>query len=161
MFEFDQRSMNRKKILIFGNSGSGKTYLANIISQKHGIKMLSLDDVYWRDKKYTKAKSHKWSASQVREFSRQNCWVIEGVYSHLLQLVALRANTIIWLDLAYESCIKNVKKRDNPCNPYMLLRMKQYYTRTRGSSWLSHHELFCSFNGRKSCLLYTSDAADE
>ena len=36
-----------KRILVYGNSGAGKTFMARLIGNKIGVQEKSLDDVFW------------------------------------------------------------------------------------------------------------------
>jgi len=46
------------KIFILGSSGSGKTFLANLLSKKLNIPSYDLDDIFWY-KKYTKKRARE------------------------------------------------------------------------------------------------------
>lgn len=138
-----------ERLLIFGNCGAGKTYLAARISRQYSIQLLSLDEIYWRDDSCTRARSSKWGCRQIKELSSKYSWVIEGVYSHLIKLAVPRATTSIWLDYSYESCLENIRIRGELSNPYTLSRVEEYYTRNTGSSWKSHNQIFQDFNGKK------------
>ncbi|MHA1815292.1 MAG: AAA family ATPase [Candidatus Heimdallarchaeaceae archaeon] len=55
----DFKSGKRKKLLIFGTAGSGKTTLGEMLSKRYSIKWISIDSLWWRMKqKYFKDAKH-------------------------------------------------------------------------------------------------------
>ena len=48
-----------KKILIFGNSGSGKSWLSKQVSQKLQIQEINLDSVFWEPGGYNQKRSEE------------------------------------------------------------------------------------------------------
>ncbi len=141
--------MINNRLLIFGNSGSGKTYLASIMSQQHRTQLMSLDDIYWQDEKYLRARSSKWCSRRIKDLSRNSSWIIEGIYSHLLKVALPRTTMVIWLDIEYTQCMENIQKRGKPLNPHTEFRVEKYYSRRTGSSWESHNNIYQCFNGEK------------
>ena len=70
------------KILIFGNSGSGKSILAKKICTESVIPHLALDTVAWLPTNPPERKSIAESYSEIQQFiNRKDSWVIEGCYS--------------------------------------------------------------------------------
>jgi adenylate kinase family enzyme len=69
------------KIHIIGISGSGKSHLANILSNKLNILKFDLYDIYY-ETKYSKIRDkikRKEIISQI--IKENNDWIIEGVYN--------------------------------------------------------------------------------
>ena len=80
-----------------GTSGSGKSTLARSLARVLGADFLELDSV-----------NHQadWEPLPTPEFRRRvasvaagECWVIDGNYSKVRDLVWARADTVVWLDL--------------------------------------------------------------
>ena len=70
------------KIHIIGCSGSGKTYLAKALSEKHNIPHFDLDDIQWdnnADGYGVKMPVEKRSAL-LNDILKNDRWIIEGVY---------------------------------------------------------------------------------
>lgn len=70
------------KIYIIGCSGSGKTYLAKKLSEKHNIPRFDLDDIQWdntADGYGVKMPIDKRNAL-FEEMLKNDSWIIEGVY---------------------------------------------------------------------------------
>lgn len=140
---------NNIKLIIFGNSGSGKTFLSKIISTKLNVPMISLDDIYWRDETYRRSRSSKWISRRVIEYAQKKEWVIEGIYSHLIKLAVDYSNMIIWLDYDYHSCLKNLNNREKGISENMQLKLHQYYLKKNGSSWHTHDDIYRRYCGDK------------
>jgi hypothetical protein len=94
-------------------------------------------------------------------------WVIEGCYSDLLELTAVEADEIIFLNLDVEQCVANARKR--PWEPHkypskeaqdanldMLIDwIRQYESRKDEFSYQAHKDLFEKYRGKKS--MYTEN----
>ena len=70
------------KIAILGYVGSGKTYVANYVSEKKGIPSLQLDSIKF-DKEW-KPIDDAIVLPQVVEFMAKESWIIDGYYNYLL-----------------------------------------------------------------------------
>ena len=76
--------MSDKKLHIFGSTGSGKTYIAGLLSQKYSIPTLSLDDIFWDNSEGyfgIIADAEKRDRS-LNEFLDGPSWIVEGIYHH-------------------------------------------------------------------------------
>ena len=167
-----------QKIIIFGNSGSGKSTLARKLSTESKLAHLDLDTLAWLPTMPPQRKPITDSAKEIAIFTQKHDnWVIEGCYSDLLELLAIKssidevtnsdnckANEMVFLDLSIETCIKNAKQR--PWEPHkysskqaqdenlaMLIHwIKEYETRTDSFSKKSHQALYNSFSGKKTII---------
>ncbi|WNC68645.1 AAA family ATPase [Thalassotalea nanhaiensis] len=150
------------KILIFGNSASGKSTLAKKLSIKNNVAHLDLDTIAWQATSPPTRTPISESENQINDFIDINDnWVIEGCYSDLLQLVLVKADEVIFLNLPVEDCIKNAKAR--PWEPHkydsqeaqdanleMLINwISQYSKREDDFSQKAHLKLFNAFSGKK------------
>lgn len=91
--------MESMKIHIIGGPGSGKTYMANLISNQTNIKNYDLDDIFWDNSSNTfgiKADT-KTRDMNLNKILSNNCWIIEGVYYAWLNESFSRADAIIVL----------------------------------------------------------------
>lgn len=158
----------QKKLLIFGNSGSGKSSLAKHISSTENLAYLDLDSFAWLDTEPPQRMSLDDTFNELQKFIRKNkSWVIEGCYTDLLDLLSSHANEIIYLNLPIDLCVKNAKNR--PWEPHkyesmeaqnenlsMLLDwIKQYETREDVFSKKSHLKFYHDFSGKK--LMHTTN----
>jgi len=156
-----------KKIIVFGNSASGKSSLAKKLSLIHSIAHLDLDILAWQEGiDVPQRRSLEESQKAMDRFINANEeWVIEGCYSDLLSLISNRANQAYFLNLPLEACIDNAKKR--PWEPHkyeskqaqdanlgMLIDwIRAYEERTDSFSREAHMALYDSFSGQKTILI--------
>lgn len=65
------------KIFITGNSGCGKSFIANKLSKEHNIKICSLDNLVWKN---NLKRSYEERENLLNDFLlKNNSWVIEGM----------------------------------------------------------------------------------
>lgn len=89
--------MNR--IVVVGNSGSGKSTVAKKLSEKMAFPYLELDSIYhqpgWEPLPEADFRA------RVAEFALQPSWIIDGNYTSLgmRELIWPAADTLVWLDL--------------------------------------------------------------
>ena len=151
-----------RKVLIFGNSGSGKSTLAKRLVKEESLVHLDLDSLAWLPETPPKRASLEESRMILEEFiSSNNCWVIEGGYTDLLEMAAPIANEVIFMNLDVSQCIENAKNRPweshkykskeaQDCNLDMLINwIGQYMERDDVFSFRSHTEFYKEFTGKK------------
>ncbi|MFB3098236.1 MAG: AAA family ATPase, partial [Dehalococcoidia bacterium] len=85
-----------RRIVVVGSSCSGKTTLANSLSEKLGYSHIELDAIHWLP---------DWVPRPVEEFRKltsvvigEESWVVDGNYSSVRDLVWPRATTLVWLN---------------------------------------------------------------
>lgn len=151
------------KIIIFGNSGSGKSTFAR---KRSGVLMcnhLDLDTVAWEENCAAPTrKPLDQSAKLIEVFLTDNdSWVVEGCYSGLLELVAQHCTEMIFLNPGVETCKSNCRNRpwephkynspeEQNANLEMLLSwIADYNQREDEFSLREHQRLFEGFTGKK------------
>ena len=103
------------KITIIGNCGSGKTTLANKISEKLNIPHLQLDKLWFkyeghkikRGEKEKKEIARAQLRKEVEDFIKQDSWVSDGWYKRVQPLIAEKADQIIYLDISLSRRLLN------------------------------------------------------
>jgi adenylate kinase family enzyme len=148
------------RILITGNSGSGKSTMAAQIAAEYGIPHLDLDTLAWESPGVRRPLDD--SVAAIRAFFDRNPeWVIEGCYAQLLEAVLPDATELRFLNPGVEACIGNCRSR--PWEPHkypsveaqnqnleMLIRwVRKYETRDDEFSLRRHRQLFAEFDGEK------------
>ncbi|MDD6795857.1 MAG: DNA topology modulation protein FlaR [Clostridiaceae bacterium] len=91
------------KIHIIGGSGTGKSYIANKISEKYNIPHTDLDDIFWdnsSDSYGTKAPLDERLKKLNKILDENDNWVIEGVYYEWLKDSFNAADLIFVLDIS-------------------------------------------------------------
>ena len=69
------------KIHIIGCSGSGKTYLARALAEKHRISHFDLDDIQWDNSdSYGVRRPIDERCKMLNSLLENDSWIIEGVY---------------------------------------------------------------------------------
>ena len=150
------------KVLIFGNSASGKSTLALKLASQYKLAHLDLDTLAWQASKPPTRKPLSESAKDISEFIQTHqVWVIEGCYTDLLTFAETEASEIIFIDLAIEDCIANANSR--PWEPHkysskaaqdenlgMLIEWISHYEQRQDTfSKNSHLEFYRQYQGKK------------
>jgi len=156
-----------ERVLIMGNGGSGKTWLARRIGEQLHHPIIHLDDIHWEPGRYGIARDRTLRDEMVTAAANDDRWIMEGVYGQLVNLVLNRATALIWIDLPEEACIANVKERgiqggETQTQFDGLVTWVAGY-RTRRNNWNSfeaHARLFSAFPLPK-FLLSSRDAVTE
>lgn len=88
-----------RRILVIGTTGSGKTTVARILSQRFEVPHIELDALFWKP---------NWRETPDEEFlpdvDRQtdaSAWVLDGNYSRTRPITWPKAETVVWLDLPF------------------------------------------------------------
>ncbi len=96
-----------RRILVAGVSGVGKTTAAARISAATGIQHVEIDGLF-HGPGWTRLPDFE---TQVDTFTTAESWLTEGQYSSVRQLLAERADTLIWLDLPTAITLLRVVRR--------------------------------------------------
>ena len=143
------------RTLIFGNSGSGKTWLARKLGGALQRPVVHLDDLRWEPGNYGIARDNQLVVNEVAELGQADWWLMEGVYGWLAKAVLHRATTLIWIDLPEEECVANVKARGIPGGgseaafKELITWISEYRFRNNSSCFAAHAQLFEAFAGGK------------
>jgi len=101
-----------KKIVILGPSGTGKTTLCRELGEKLNLKILHLDEVYWK-KDWENIGKEEFN-DYIKNFLTVNKnWVIDGNYSnnrHFKYRLDV-ADTIIYLDYGVNASLQGIHQR--------------------------------------------------
>jgi ABC-type glutathione transport system ATPase component len=135
------------RLLIVGNSGSGKSTYAARTEAKHGLARLELDSIVWEPHKVAVARP----ADDVRA-----------------DLETFLASRDLFLNPGVAVCLENNRRRpwephkyDSPEQqtqklPYLLSWVEEYYTREDPRSYAFHRRLFDDYEGRKREVTFLS-----
>jgi adenylate kinase family enzyme len=88
-----------KRVVVFGTTGSGKTWLAKRLGERIGARVIELDGLYWgRD--WQPAPLELFRHRVEREI-RDGDWIVVGIYGQVRDLTWRAADTLVWLDLPF------------------------------------------------------------
>lgn len=150
------------RIVIFGNSGSGKSTMARGLATEHGVAMLELDTVVWEPNQVAVLRSREAIRADVERFLGANAqWVIEGCYGELVEMVLGYSTRAVFLNPGLDACVANNRRR--PWEPHkyaspeaqdamlqpLLDWVAGYYTRDDQWSYAYHRRVFDAFDGSK------------
>ena len=146
--------MNYKKITIVGCSSMGKTTLANQLGNALDLKVVDLDEYFWRP---------NWQESEKEDFRQRvlkaiDCerWVCSGNYTSRVQTDIMdKADLIIWLDYpfpitfyrVFTRTMKRIFSGESICNGNYESLYKQFCTKDSILLWVikmhrSYHNQF-------------------
>lgn len=97
------------RFVVQGASGSGKTTLAVALAARLKFPHLELDGLFHQPN-WTPLGLEAFR-SAVEEFTEQPQWVIDGNYSHVRDIVWLKADVIAFIDLPKSQVMRRVSKR--------------------------------------------------
>jgi adenylate kinase family enzyme len=155
-----------QRILIFGNGGTGKTWLAREMSEILRRPAIHLDDLRWAQGQYGVARDNQSVLNEVVEAGKADHWLI-GVFGWLANAVVGKATTLIWIDLPEEDCVANITARGIQGGGSeegfrdLLNWVRDYRERENSStSYASHRKLFDTYQGNKLLLKSRSEVIE-
>lgn len=150
-----------KRTVIIGNSGSGKSYLAQRLGAHFGCPVIHLDSLFWEPGGFNLKRPKEIVYAEIAGLVQGESWLVEGVFGELAQEFFTRADYLLWLDLDRESCLTSLarrgsessKQRDKQAaeeNFQKLLKWaSEYWDREGPRSWRGHQALFEAFSAEK------------
>lgn len=149
---------DHQRILIIGNSGSGKSWLASRLAAHIRADHVELDALHWEPGGFNQRRAPEAAISAVRVAAACDAWVIEGVFGWLAEEAAPRATLLLWITLPEDQCIVNLQGRsiksgeDDASRDALLDWCRGYRSRTTSSSYAGHEAIYNRFGGRKQML---------
>ena len=150
------------KVLVFGNSGSGKSTYARALAAREGIPHLDLDAIVWEPGQIAVQRPRESVAASLRSFiDLHPAWVIEGCYSELVRAASAHCTQLVFLNPGIDVCLANNLRRPWEQHKYasleaqnaMLSQLQEwvsgYTQRDDAWSYRAHREIFDAFTGPK------------
>lgn len=136
------------RLVVIGNSGSGKSTFAKRVSATLGIRTHDLD-ILCRHVDGRK-RGEDDARALVAEVAAGAGWVIEGVFPSLVEVAFRRATALVWLDLSWDDCQAGLLQRGphyamDPSNHNDLLAWEAAHWGRRSTP----AQLFDAFGGSK------------
>ena len=88
-----------RRVVVFGTTGSGKSWLAERLAARHGLRLIELDALFW---------GRDWQPAPIELFrhrvereTRDGDWIVVGNYGQVRDLTWRAADTLVWFDLPF------------------------------------------------------------
>ncbi len=103
---------DKMKILIIGNCGCGKTYLATQLTNKTGFPLINLDKIMWIPGTDT-FRSETEIYEELDNIILRDNYIIEGVWGLVMEYLINNddINLLIFLEINLEECKSNILNR--------------------------------------------------
>jgi adenylate kinase family enzyme len=150
------------RVLVFGNSGSGKSTYARALATREGLEHLDLDAIVWEPGQIAVQRSTASVAASLQGFIDSHpVWVIEGCYGELVRAASAHCTLLVFLNPGIDACLANNLKRPWEPHKYASLELQNnmlsqlqewvagYYQRDDAWSYRVHREIFDAFSGPK------------
>jgi adenylate kinase family enzyme len=150
------------RLVIIGNSGSGKSTYATRLAATHGLAHLELDGIVWEPNQIAIARPDADVRAELRRFlAEHDRWVVEGCYGDLAELALATATELVFLNPGVDACVANNRRR--PWEPHkyataadqdrmlapLLAWVAGYTERADPTSYAFHRRLFEAYRGAK------------
>ena len=100
---------NKKRILVIGSGGAGKTVFALRLGETLKLPVIHLDRHFWKPG-WVSMERPTWRR-KLRAFVKGKRWIIDGNYGHTFDIRFPRAQLIIYFDFSRWLCLWRVLKR--------------------------------------------------
>ena len=158
------------KVLVFGNSGSGKSTYARALAAREGLVHLDSDSIVWglgepgkiAPGKIAVQRPDEAVAASLRNFiDSHTAWVIEGCYGELVRAALAHCTLLVFLNPGMHACLANNLRRPWKPHKYASIELQNtmlnqlqawvagYYQRKDAWSYWVHREIFDAFAGPK------------
>jgi adenylate kinase family enzyme len=161
-FQSARFSLGCMRVLVFGNSGSGKSTYARALAAREDLAYLDLDSIVWERGKIAVQRSRESVAASLQSFVASNtAWVIEGCYGELVRAASAHCTLLVFLNPGMDACLANNLRRPWEPHKYASLELQNtmlrqlqewvagYYHREDAWSYRVHREIFDAFAGSK------------
>ncbi|MDN4056687.1 hypothetical protein QPK31_00470 [Massilia sp. YIM B02769] len=150
------------RVLIMGNSGSGKSYRAQALAAQHGLVHLDLDTIVWEPGRIAVPRAPEQVRAELLAFVEGNeSWVAEGCYGDLVEAALPFCSALVFMHPGLEVCLANNRSRSWEPHKYASMEAQQsklafllewvagYYERDDATSYARHRRIFNDFGGNK------------
>lgn len=157
------------KVIIIGNSGSGKTWLAKQLCSALDASIVHLDDLFWEPEGFDKKRSLETIELLIGEIKDSPSWIVEGIFGDLAAYYLDTAELLVWLDIDWPVCKKRLLQRGSESKRHLnreqsekgleklIQWASQYYDRNDLRSHLGHNKMFAKFPRKKIHLQSEAD----
>ncbi|MBC7752684.1 MAG: AAA family ATPase [Moraxellaceae bacterium] len=151
-----------QRIVIIGNSGSGKSHLSKLLSDAlKNKKIIHLDEYFWEPGGFNKKRPSEIVHAEIKQLSLRDSWIMEGVFGDLAANALEHATVLIFLNKLWDECKTALEQRGSQSATQLdpaaaeasfkdlLSWAKGYNTRENSRSLIGHSNLYEHFTGKK------------
>ena len=141
------------KLVVIGNSGSGKSTVATHVAAATGISAHDLDLIHWHEDGRKRDETE--SKMLVGQIASKSSWIIEGVYGWLAEVALSEATSLIWTDLCWSECRHGIIQRGLrrgmtfKDQDELIVWAEHYWIRSTSSSFAGHQRMYAAFGRAK------------
>jgi adenylate kinase family enzyme len=150
------------RVVIVGNSGSGKSWRARELARQHQLAHLDLDTIYFVPGLIAVARPMDAVLADLRAFVDANpAWVVEGCYGDVVEAALPFCTELLFMNPGKDVCLANngrrpwephkyaSKEKQDSMLPFLLDWVGKYYERNGNCSYAYHRKVFNGFDGNK------------
>ena len=150
------------RVLVMGNSGSGKSWRARELAQQHGLAHLDLDTIYFVPGEVAVQRPPEQVQADLRAFmAAHDAWVVEGCYGEVIESMLPFCDQLLFMNPGKDACLANngrrpwerhkyaSKEQQDSMLPFLLDWVGQYDARDDTCSYRYHRRVFDGFGGVK------------
>jgi adenylate kinase family enzyme len=155
--------MDLTRTLIIGNSGSGKSWLAQRLAEQLRVPWTDLDRIHWLSDEHSIPRPRNEALGMAHGAASEELWVIEGVYGWIVSEILHRATALIWLCIDDVDCAANIRRREAKDDERLVAMLEwagSYRTRDDSSGFAAHQRLFDGFTDSKTRLMDRAEITD-
>ena len=156
--------MDRKRIIIIGCPGSGKSTFARRLHDVTGLPIYHLDNLFWKADR-THISRDEFDA-RLNEYMQGDRWIIDGNYSRTYEMRIAACDTVIVLDYGEEVCMQGITNRvgkvredmpwiEDELDPELVEMVQQYETQNKPVL----QDLFRKYPEKEVITFYNRDEA--
>ncbi len=151
------------RLVIIGNSGSGKSTVATHVAAATGLSTYDFDLIHWHDDGSKRDELE--SKALVARIAAADSWIVEGVYGWLAEVALVEATALIWTDLCWSECREGLLARGlrrgmtSKNQDDLIVWAENYWSRSTPSSFAGHKRIYAAFNGPKLRLKTRADVS--
>lgn len=100
---------DKKRILIIGSGGAGKSTFARVLAERTGLPLIHLDRHYWRAG-WQATPDEQWNTA-VAQLAAADAWIMDGNYGASLPIRLRHCDAVVFFDFPRWLCLWGVIRR--------------------------------------------------